>query len=184
MKNTRSVRVDRAMLPALLAGIVAAALVLSPVSVVQADDRARDIPTAAQGPYAVLSVVDGDTLWLRIGSTRAKVRLIGIDTPETVDPRKPIGCFGPEASARAKELLSGQRVFVEYDKSQGRHDRYGRTLGYVWLPDGQLFNEVMIAGGFGREYTYRKPYAHQPAFKRAEAVARATGAGLWGACPR
>lgn len=163
----------------LVAGALAA---LSPVTV-HAADRAPAVPSTAVGPYPVLSVIDGDTLWLGIGPTRTKVRLIGIDTPETVDPRKPIGCFGPEASARAKDLLTGRQVYLEYDKSQGRRDMYGRTLGYIWLPDGRQFNEEMIATGFGREYTFGRPYAHQQAFRQAQSTARASRAGLWGACP-
>lgn len=163
--------------------IATATLVLLSPVVAHAAERPVGIPASAKGPYPVVSVIDGDTMWLRIGPTRTKVRLIGIDTPETVDPRKPIGCFGPQASARAKAILTGQSVFLEYDKSQGRVDKYGRTLGYIWLQDGQLFQATMLTDGYGREYTYSKPYTHQQTLKAAQAAAQAAGAGLWTACP-
>jgi micrococcal nuclease len=124
-------------------------------------------------------VVDGDTLVVTEGTTSTKLRLIGLDTPETVDPRKPVQCFGREASDEAKKLLSGQEVRLEYDPSQGMLDKYGRTLAYVFLTNGTLFNEFMIAEGYGHEYTYNLPYKYQKEFKAAEAQARANLRGLW-----
>jgi len=130
------------------------------------------------GPYRVVDVVDGDTLKVDMPE-RTTIRVIGIDTPETVDPRKPVECFGRAASQRAHELLDGRRVTLEYDASQGREDRYGRTLAYVWLPDGRSFEQTMLAEGYGHEYTYDVPYRYQRAYKAAEADARAYERGLW-----
>jgi micrococcal nuclease len=128
---------------------------------------------------AVARVVDGDTVDVTLEGQTVRVRLIGIDTPETVDPRKPVECFGREASAKAHEFLDGQTVFLEDDPSQDSVDRYGRALRYVWLSDGRLFNLEMIAQGYAFEYTYNLPYKYQAQFKQAEREAREQGRGLW-----
>lgn len=130
--------------------------------------------------YRVVNVVDGDTLDVSIDGVVERLRLIGIDTPETVDPRKPVQCFGKEASDRAKELLTGTRVFLESDPSQGERDKYDRLLRYVFFEDGTSFNQKMIREGYAHEYTYDTPYAYQEEFKKAEQDARESKAGLWG----
>jgi len=124
----------------------------------------------------VARVVDGDTI---VVSTGVTLRLIGIDTPETVDPRKPVQCFGREASNRAHELLDHTNVSLEYDPTQGRLDRYGRTLAYVWMSGGRLYNKVMIEDGYAHEYTYSVPYRYQSVFIAAERAARDGQRGLW-----
>lgn len=137
------------------------------------------MPASAEGPFPVARVVDGDTIDVDTPAGTVRVRLIGIDTPETVDPREPVQCFGREASARAHELLDGEAVWLEYDPTQGQVDAYGRALAYVWLADGTLVNEAMIRDGFAFEYTYEIPYRYQDRFRAAEADARARSAGLW-----
>jgi len=139
--------------------------------------------------YPVKKVVDGDTIDVSIGASTTRVRLIGLDTPEVVDPRKPVQCFGKEASDEAKKILTGQSVRLEADPTQSLYDKYGRLLAYVYAPsnanpDGVLFNEFMISEGYGHEYTYDVPYKYQKEFKAAEASARETNKGLWapGAC--
>lgn len=134
--------------------------------------------------YQVIKVVDGDTLDVSIEGFVERLRLIGIDTPETVDPRKPVQCFGLEASNKAKDILAGKLVELESDPTQGERDKYGRLLRYVRLPDGTNFNMFMISGGYAHEYTYSVPYRYQEEFREAEAAARASKAGLWadGAC--
>ncbi len=114
-----------------------------------------------------------------MNTSTARVRLVGLDTPELVDPRKPVQCFAKEASAKARELLTGQSVRIEEDASQGVRDKYGRLLAYVFLQDGTNFNKRMIAEGYGHEYTYRLPYIYQTAFKAAEKDAREAQRGLW-----
>jgi len=127
-----------------------------------------------------MRVVDGDTVDVQLDNgLTERVRLIGIDTPEVVDPRKPVECFGREASAHAHELLDGQSVSLETDPSQGARDVYGRLLAYVWLPDGRNFGEVMTADGFAHEYTYDQPYAYVDTFRAAQELAIANQAGLW-----
>lgn len=134
-----------------------------------------------EGPYPVTKVVDGDTIWVDRLGVRTKVRLTGLDTPEVRDPRKPVQCFGVEASEHAKQLLAGQQVYLERDPGQDSIDKYGRELAYVWTTSGALINLVMIAEGFGHEYTYDLPYKYQPQFRAAQAEARAGGRGLWSA---
>jgi micrococcal nuclease len=150
---------------------------------------AKQAPTANAKPrqpkppavvwLPVVRVVDGDTIEVNRGGEQVTLRLIGIDTPETVHPTEPVGCWGPEASAQAHKLLDGQSVRLEYDASQGRLDKYDRTLAYVWLRDGRMFNEVMIKGGFAEEYTYDGAYRYQQRFRTAEHAAQQRDAGVW-----
>ena len=135
----------------------------------------------------VIRVVDGDTLHVNLDGQDVTVRLIGIDTPETVKSGSPVECFGPEASDFAKRSLSGQTVTLEYDASQGRADRFGRTLAYAWieLPDGgsRLFNLDAVAGGYAEERQYgANRFAWQSEFRKAEVSAQEAGIGRWGAC--
>ncbi len=132
-------------------------------------------------PYSVVRVVDGDTLDVLINGKVERIRLIGIDTPETVDPRKPVQCFGIEASNKAKTLLMGKEVMLEGDPTQGERDKYGRLLRYVFLPDSTNFNLRMIKEGYAHEYTYTVRYRYQTEFKDAQKEAMGNKAGLWGA---
>lgn len=139
---------------------------------------AQTRPDSAEGPYRVVSVSDGDTIKVSIDGRLTTVRLIGIDTPEVTDPRKPVQCFGREASQRAHELLGDAEVWLEYDPSQSRLDRYGRTLAYVWL-GGALINQAMVSEGFAHEYTYDTAYKYQDEFNAAEHTASQEQRGLW-----
>ena len=136
-------------------------------------------PPDAEGPFPVVRVVDGDTLVVARSEGETRVRAIGIDTPESVTPDQPAECFGPEASQRAEQLLAGTSVMLRGDPTQDRTDRYGRELDYVWLPDGRLFNHVMLTEGYAREYTFSAPYAYQADFRAAERQAEGAGTGLW-----
>ena len=148
-----------------------------PASVTMAVVALLALAPAAAGAQVVERVVDGDTIIVRgVG----RVRLIGVDTPETVDPRRPVERFGKEASAFTKRLLEGRRVRLEYD--QQRTDRYGRTLAYVYLPDGTFANAEIIRRGYGHAYT-RFPFRLRDRFRRIEREARSAGVGLWGAAP-
>lgn len=132
-----------------------------------------------QNTYPVARVIDGDTLIVDERGHDVTVRVIGLDTPEVVDPRKPPECFGLQASTEAKKLLTGTNVRLESDPSQDAKDKYGRTLAYVFLPDGQNFELSMIREGYGHEYTYKTAYKYQKEFKTAEASAKAAHLGLW-----
>ena len=127
----------------------------------------------------VVKVTDGDTIRVRLNTQDVTLRLIGMDTPETVDPRKPVQCFGKEASAYAKTLLNNTTVYISADTTQGDTDKYQRLLRYVWLEDGRMFNQLMINEGYAFEYTYNTPYTYQTAFKSAQADAQQAQRGLW-----
>jgi len=121
----------------------------------------------------VVRAVDGDTLLLDGGE---RVRLIGVDTPETVHPSKPVERYGREASDFTKKMTQGKKVRLEYDWQ--RQDRYGRTLAYIYLPDGTLLNAEIIKQGYGHAYT-RFPFKYIDEFRQYEREARESGAGLW-----
>jgi len=141
------------------------------------------VPASAV-PATVERVVDGDTVVVvAADGARERLRLIGVDTPETVKPDAPVDCFGPEASAFTTDALPvGSTVWLEDDASQGDADRYDRLLRYVWTEGGGLLNQQLVASGLGEEDTYDQPYRYRDAFVAAEAAARDSGAGLWGAC--
>ncbi len=133
--------------------------------------------TVAQA--TVINIVDGDTIDVRINSTLQRVRLIGVDTPETVDQSRSVQCYGPEASNYTKSTLSNKTVTLDPDTSQGNTDAYGRLLRYVVLPDSTNFNEALIRHGYAKEYTFRTPYKHQSTFMNAQLEARNLLRGLW-----
>ncbi len=161
----------------------------SPFAVsVPATPTTESVPStiATSTLYAVTRVVDGDTIHIDMNGKSETVRLIGINTPETVDPRRPVQCFGKEASNKAKELLESQKVRIETESSQGERDKYGRLLGYVTREDGLFFNKYMVEEGYAYEYTYRLPYKYQTQFKAAQKEAQTQGKGLWapGVCEK
>ena len=119
-------------------------------------------------------VIDGDTIEIENGS---RVRLIGIDTPETVDPNRPVGCYGKEASNFTKAQLEEKEVRLEKDVSET--DKYGRLLRYVWLDD-ILFNEILVKEGYAQSSTYPPDVKYQDMFISAQSEARNGKKGLWG----
>jgi micrococcal nuclease len=127
----------------------------------------------------VLRIVDGDTIVVQLNGKATKVRLIGVDTPETVHPRKPVQFYGKEASQFTTSLLTGRSVYLEY-KPDERTDRYGRTLAYVYrAPDGLFVNLEIIRQGYGHVYT-KYPFEHMELFRHYERIARENRKGLWG----
>jgi len=118
-------------------------------------------------------VVDGDTIIL---DGHERVRLIGVDTPETKDPRKPVQYFGKEASEFTKRMGEGKKVRLEYDWQ--RKDKYGRTLAYVYLEDGTFLNAEIIKQGYGHAYTVF-PFKYLEEFRQYEREARENQRGLW-----
>ena len=127
----------------------------------------------------VKKVVVGDTLVLE---NKERVRLNGVDTPETKHPRKPVEHYGKEATAFTKKMVQGKRVRLEFDPANahiGHKDRYSRTLAYVFLEDGTFLNAEIIKQGYGFAYT-RFPFKHMDEFRRYQREAREQGRGLWG----
>ena len=151
----------------------------------------------AAGPAAalvrVVRVIDGDTIAVRLGGRVEDVRLIGVDTPETVKPGTPVQCFGERASHFTKRRLTGRRVRLVFGVE--RHDVYGRLLAYVYLAHptltqpkvgedwmGDLFNAALVRRGLARSLTIPPNDRFAPRFRRLELDAARAGRGLWGAC--
>lgn len=134
------------------------------------------LSTEGRAEVAVERVVDGDTFIIR-SATKDRVRLIGVDTPETVKPDHPVEPFGPEASAMTKQWIEGRSVVLEFDRE--KRDKYGRLLAYVWV-DGKMLNEELLRQGLGRALLqYNFSAERKEIFRGAEAEARAARRGIW-----
>jgi micrococcal nuclease len=127
----------------------------------------------------VARVVDGDTVEVELDDGLHDLRLIGVDTPETVKPDTPVQCYGPRASRFTHATLEGRRVRVEFGVE--RHDVYGRLLGYIRL-DGRLFEDALLRRGLARVLTIPPNDRLAGRFERIELGAARAGRGLWGAC--
>jgi endonuclease YncB( thermonuclease family) len=125
----------------------------------------------------VTYVFDGDTIGVGRGWRYEKVRLIGVDTPETVHPQKPVEKFGPEASEFTKKRLKGRKVHLEFEPTN-EYDHYGRLLAYVFLMDGTFFNAELIKQGYARVIA-PTPFRYYREFKRYEYEAKRAGLGIW-----
>ncbi len=133
--------------------------------------------------YPVSRVVDGDTIVIKLDGAETKVRLIGVDTPETVHPQKQVEVYGKEASRFTENLLKGEQVYLEYEPGGDRLDKYGRLLAYVYrAPDGLFVNLEIIRQGYGHAYT-KYPFQYMEQFRKAERKARDAQKGLWGIDP-
>lgn len=133
------------------------------------------------GLYTVLAFNDGDTITVDMNGSEEKVRFIGVDTPETQDPRKSVQCFGKAASNFTKNLIGTNKVRLEADPENTNRDRYNRLLRYVYLPDGRLVNREIIVEGYGFAYTFF-PFSKIEEFKQLQSEAQAGNRGLWGNC--
>jgi micrococcal nuclease len=142
---------------------------------------AATMSTASGVAARVTRVVDGDTLKALVAGRTETVRVIGLDTPESVKPGTPIECFALSATAAAKSRLPvGTAIRLESDPTQAKRDQYGRLLAHVWLADGTLYAEQMIRGGFGIHYIYAGvPSIYARRLASAEDEARAALRGLW-----
>ena len=140
-----------------------------------------EAPAITPGFYKVTHITDGDTIEVDMAGTSEKIRMIGVDTPETKKPDSPVQCFGPNASAFTKTTLTGKSVRLESDPTNDNRDRYGRLLRYVYLQDGSLLEETLIAGGYGFAYT-SFPFQKAARFSELQAQAQIANIGLWAAC--
>lgn len=131
-------------------------------------------PQTTNKTVKVIKVIDGDTIEIEGGQ---KVRYIGIDTPETVDPRKPIQCFGKEASVKNKELVAGKQVRLEKDISET--DKYGRLLRYIYVED-IFVNDYLVRQGYAHASSYPPDIKYQDQFTQAQNEAKNNSRGLWG----
>jgi endonuclease YncB( thermonuclease family) len=131
--------------------------------------------------FDVVEISDGDTVTVSKNCDPVSFRLLGVDTPETVDPRKEVQCFGKESSMYTNERLQGKEVYIEIDPISGEKDKFGRMLGYIILGDGTNFNKELITNGYAREYTYgNEKYRYRDEFRLAQEEAMLNGRGLWG----
>jgi len=128
-------------------------------------------------PATVTRVIDGDTIEVEIAGQEYTLRYIGINTPETVDPRRPVECFGREASDFNKQLVLGEAVGLEKDVSET--DAFGRLLRYVWL-DAEMVNATLVREGYAQASAYPPDVKYQDLFLSLQAEAAGAGRGLWG----
>jgi len=162
---------------ALLAAIVGAAMLVTFQL-----SHSRASTESPSGTATVVEVIDGDTLVVDLGRGNEHLRLIGIDTPETVAPDRPDECFGAEASRHLGDLAPpGTAIRLERDIEA--RDQYDRLLAYAYRARDNLFlNLAQVTGGFAEPLAYPPNTAHQGDFEQAEREARTAGAGLWTAC--
>jgi micrococcal nuclease len=171
------------VLAALLTGctVSSTVTVTSTESVRAPSHPAKGSPAPTRGSVATVTrVVDGDTAHVLFRGRDVTIRFIGVDTPETVAPGQPIECYGPEASHFTTKRLTGEKVRLEFDVE--RIDPYGRTLAYIWMPDGSLFNETLVRDGFATVATYPPDTRYVHRFEAAQRAAKAADRGLWAAC--
>ncbi|MDO9509983.1 MAG: thermonuclease family protein [Candidatus Magasanikbacteria bacterium] len=138
----------------------------------------NNFTTSTSETFLVTRVVDGDTIELENGQ---KVRYIGMDTPETVDPREEVQCFGKEASDKNKEMVEGKMVRMESDVTD--KDKYGRLLRYVYVGD-VFVNLELVKEGYAKIYTFPSDVKYQKLFLEAQQEAKENKLGLWGFCKK
>lgn len=126
----------------------------------------------------VVNVIDGDTIWVEIEGVTESVRLIGVDAPEVEGPYSEEECYGSEAAEYVSELLEGESVVIKDDPSVSDRDAYDRLLRYVYLPDGELLNLLLVREGYA--LVYGDAFERAEVFLEAEEEAREVGRGLWG----
>lgn len=156
---------------------IARIITISPVPTAETlGEQTQASPSGDTQTFIVARVVDGDTIKLASGQT---IRYIGIDTPETKDPRRGVQCYGKEAYEKNKELVEGKQVVLEKDISET--DRYGRLLRYVYI-NGVFINDYLVREGFAHASTYPPDVKYQEQFRNAQKEARENNKGLWALC--
>lgn len=177
MGRSRSASRTYQMLPKKV-GVLGAAVLAVAAWALRPYWQPADVPLSTEGRTEVVveRVVDGDTFMIR-APEKTRVRLIGVDTPETVKPDHPVEPFGPEAGALTRQWIEGRSVVLEFDRE--KRDKYGRLLAYVWV-DGKMLNEELLRQGLGRALLqYNFSAERKEVFRRAEAEARAARRGIW-----
>lgn len=167
---------------------IAGLLVLAAVAGCTGEDAPAPAAPGTGGSEGarVVRVVDGDTIVARVDGAETRVRLLGVDAPESVTPDRPVECYGPQAGAEARRLMpEGARIVLAFDPGQGREDRFGRLLAEVAREgEGVTVNEQLVAGGFAEVFRGDGRGRLQPLLLAAELRARDAGRGLWGSCRR
>lgn len=179
-RSRRGFRTPRRLSTQRIVVLLVALLVIALVRLWQGDQPPPPPEALSEGTYTVRRVVDGDTLLLTNG---VRVRLMGVDTPETVKPNTPVEPFGPEASAFTKRFVAEAHDEVRLQLDRQRLDKYGRTLAYVWS-DSRMLNEELIRAGLGQaELQYPYNATMKTRFRRAQEEARSAGRGIWSRQP-
>jgi len=145
-------------------------------------EQSRESPNAGSEKRVVIRIIDGDTI---VVNPNEKVRLIGVDTPEIIHPKKAVQCFGKDAKEFTRSMVERRTIRLVLDESnaaRNHKDRYGRTLAYAYLTDGTMLNRELIRQGYAHAYT-RFPFPHLVEFRELERTARAESLGLWSSCP-
>jgi micrococcal nuclease len=161
--------------------IIMVILPLLGLGAVNRDELSEYVNTQNPGFYEVTKVLDGDTISVKAGNREETVRMIGVDTPETHHPKKPVQCFGRAASDFTKKLIGSNQIRLEADPTDDNKDIYGRLLRYVYLPNGILVNKEIISEGYGFAYTVF-PFTKLEEFRAAALTARENKKGLWASC--
>jgi micrococcal nuclease len=184
MENTRNYEPRRKIFSVVLLLLVlglTTALALN-IQNVELPRSVRQVLTANQpGLYDVTQIHDGDTIQVDMNGATEKIRMIGVDTPETKDPRKTVECYGNAAADFTRQLIGNNDVRLEADSQSNNRDRYDRLLRYVYLPDGRLVQAEIIKSGYGFAYT-SFPFEKSEEFKRYQQEAEENSRGLWSNC--
>ncbi len=170
-------RAKRVLTSASIVGVIAASVLISGIITITPRTQTVELP-AQPGYYKVSYVHDGDTISVRMDGRDEKVRMIGVDTPETIKPNSPVECYGVAASNYLKKLLTNTSVRLEADPINQNRDRYDRLLRYVYTQDDVLVNKSIIQQGYGFAYL-SFPFTKAEEFRLAQADARTQNRGVW-----
>jgi micrococcal nuclease len=160
-----------------LAGLIACIILISGLIRIIPKEKTVELP-AVPGYYKISYVSDGDTIAVMMDGREEKVRMIGVDTPETVKPNSPVECYGEAASNFLKSYLKNQNIRLESDPINQNRDRYDRLLRYVYTNDGTLVNKKIIQDGYGFAYL-SFPFTKAEEFAAAQKDARLNNRGVW-----
>ena len=165
----------------LLSALVLLLLIITFSRHPQWHSKAEQQSSTASALYTVNQVFDGGTIAVTVNGANEKVRLLGIDTPETHAPHRPAQCFGDAATTFTRDSIDGQKIRLEADPLNADRDQYNRLLRYVYLPDNTLFNAEIVRQGYGFAYT-RYPVTKAREFQSLQTQAREEKRGLWSSC--
>ena len=160
-----------------------AGLLLSAAFLFSIPSQAQELPllkmplTGYLTKVEYVRTIDGDTIEIRKDNQNFTIRLLGVDTPETVHPSKPIEYYGPEASIFTEDYLDRQDLYLEFDGDMT--DKYGRVLAYIWLENGTLFNLILVEQGYAKLYENAKNLKYEDFFLLALKEAQDGRIGMW-----
>ena len=174
-------RYRKKRLASIVATVIASILIVVGQRYGWFDSLNETAQTVQPGLYRVEEFADCDTIMVDMNGAKEIIRFIGVDTPETHDPRKAVQCFGQAAADFTKNLIGKNNVRLEADPLNTNRDRYNRLLRYVYLPNGTLVNLEIIKQGYGFAYT-SFPFSKVDEFSAAQKEARESGRGLWSSC--